>query len=744
MTQMTIQQAFGVAAQHHQAGRMREAEIMLRQILAQQPNHVDALNLLGVMAAQAGRFDIAMDLIRKALALNPNMPVAQSNLGNLLSDTGDQDAAIAAYRKALALDPNYAEAHYNLGNSLRTKGDMDAAIAAFERAIALKPNLAEAYSNLGITTLWEKGQMDAAVAACQKAIALKPNFPAAYSNLGCALKKQGKTDEAIAAYQKAITLNPRYTPAYCNLGTALWEKRLPDQAIAVYRQVLTINPNHAEAHSGLGIALAGIGNLDGAIAEYRHAISLKHTLADAHFGLGNALKDQGKLDEALAEYHQAIAIKPGYAEAHSNLILAMQYHGGSDAPTIADELRRWNRQHAEPLRQFIRPHANDRNPDRRLRIGYISPDFREHPVARFFMPLLENHDRQNFEIFCYSQVELPDAMTQHVQAKAEHWRSLVDVSDEQADELIRRDGIDILVDLALHTAHHRLLLFARKPAPVQVTYAGYPGSTGLTTIDYRLSDPYLDPPRKFDDCYSEQTIRLPHSFWCYHPREDREIPVNALPAGEIREGQAVGHVTFGCLNNFCKINSAVLRLWAKVMQAVPDSHLLLLTNEGGHRRETLQLLEQEGIDAARIEFAPRQEIPHYLRLYHRIDLALDSFPYNGHTTSLDSMWMGVPVVTLVGQTVVGRAGLCQLMNLNLPELIAQTPEQFVQIAVALAQDRARLAELRRTLRQRMEQSPLMNAVNYTRDIEAAYRQMWRKWAAASHGLNAKCQMPNAE
>jgi len=709
-----------LASQHHQAGRLRDAEIICRQILSQQPNQIDAMQLLGVIAAQTGHYDIAADLFRKVIALNPNMPVAHSNLGNVLSDSGDQDAAIAAYRKALEVDPNYPEAHYNLGNALRTKGDMDAAIAAFQRTIALKPNLAEAYSNMGIA-LWEKGQMDQAVAACQKAIALKPNFPAAYSNLGCALKKQGKLDEAIAAYRQAITLNPHYTPAYCNLGTCLWEQKQADQAIAVYRQALGINPNYAEAHSGLGIAMLGTGQLDEAIAAFGQAIAINSNLADAHFGLGNALKDQGKLDESLAEYRQAIAIKPAYAEAHSNLILAMQYHGGSDAKAISQELARWNRQHAEPLRQFICPYTNDRNPDRRLRIGYISPDFRAHPVARFFIPLLEHHDRRNFEIFCYPHVAGPDALTQQMQSMAEHWHSLVDVSDTDADELIRKDGIDILVDLALHTAHNRLLLFARKPAPVQVTYAGYPGSTGLGAIDYRLSDLYLDPPNMFDDGYSEQTIRLPHSFWCYHPMEGRDMPINPLPA------LANGYITFGCLNNFCKINPAVLRLWAKVLQAVPDSRLLLLTSQGSHRRQTLQLLELDGIAPQRIEFAPRQPIPEYLKLHHRIDIGLDTFPYNGHTTSLDSMWMGVPVVTLVGQTVVGRAGLCQLMNLNLPDLIAQAPEQFVQIAVTLAQDHPRLSELRRTLRQRMEQSPLMDAAKYARDVESAYRQMWGNW-----------------
>jgi len=334
------------------------------------------------------------------------------------------------------------------------------------------------------------------------------------------------------------------------------------------------------------------------------------------------------------------------------------------------------------------------------------------------LPLLACHDRDAFEIFCYAQVARSDALTERFRASAHHWRSTIGLTDKQLAAQIREDGIDILVDLALHTARSRLLVFARKPAPVQVTFAGYPGSTGLSTIDYRLSDPYLDPPDIDESVYSEQTIRLPHSFWCYDPI-DGDIPVNSLPA------QAHGFLTFGCLNDFRKINDAVLRLWAGVLRAVPSSRLLLLAPEGSHRQHTLDVLSREDIVHERIEFVSHQPRWKYLELYHRVDLGLDTLPYNGHTTSLDSFWMGVPVVTLVGQTIVGRAGLSQLTNLQLPELIAQTPEQYVKIATSLADDLPRLSELRSTLRARMEQSPLMDAPRFARDIEAAYRTMWQ-------------------
>jgi predicted O-linked N-acetylglucosamine transferase (SPINDLY family) len=315
-----------------------------------------------------------------------------------------------------------------------------------------------------------------------------------------------------------------------------------------------------------------------------------------------------------------------------------------------------------------------------------------------------------------------DGLTEEFRRFADSWHSIVELSDSQAVDLIRQDRIDILVDLALHTAGNRLGVFARKPAPVQATFAGYPGSTGLDTIDYRLTDPHLDPPGLNDQFYSETSHRLPDSFWCYDPLV-AEIAINAPPA------QSHGSVTFGCLNNFCKVNEQVLQLWAQVLKTVSNSRLLLLSPEGSSRERVLARLCGEGIDPQSVEFVSKQSRLEYLRTYSRIDIGLDTFPYNGHTTSLDSFWMGVPVITLVGQTVVGRAGLSQLTNLGLPEFIARTPEQYVQIAARLAGDLEQLAHLRATLRTRMSQSRLMDAKGYAGAVEAAYRDMWRQWCA---------------
>ena len=313
-----------------------------------------------------------------------------------------------------------------------------------------------------------------------------------------------------------------------------------------------------------------------------------------------------------------------------------------------------------------------------------------------------------------------DALTERLRGHADLWRNISGLSDQHAADLVRHDQIDILIDLNVHTADNRLLVFARKPAPVQVSWLGYPGTTGLSTIDYRLTDPYLDPPGLFDAFSAEESLRLPDTFWCYDPLTDQP-PINRASC------PGVWRVTFGCLNNFCKVNDGCLALWARVLQAVPRSRLLLQAPRGPARDKVLARLGQEGIAASRVDFAARQSRPEYLKLYHQIDLGLDPLPYNGHTTSLDAFWMGVPTLTLLGKTAVGRAGWSQLCNLDLKELAAETPEQYVAMAAQLAGDLPRLDDLRRTMRRRMLQSPLMDANRFARNMEWVYRQIWRSW-----------------
>jgi len=387
-------------------------------------------------------------------------------------------------------------------------------------------------------------------------------------------------------------------------------------------------------------------------------------------------------------------------------------------------MARWNQQQVQPLKPFIRPHTNTPEAHRRLRIGYVSDDFRRHTCSYYLEPLLSHHDHAQFEITGYAFVPDPDEVTERFQAYADRWRGIVGLSPQEAADEIRADGIDILVDLGQHTLDQRLLIFAHQPAPVQVSWLGYPGSAGLETIQYRLSDRFLDPPGS-PQRPGEQVIYLPDCFWCYDPLTP-DVPANDLPALQ------AGHVTFCCLSNFQKINDRVLELWARIMQSVSGSRLVLLCPHGPHRQTVVDKL---GVEPDRVEFVWRQSRRPYLRMFHRIDIHLDTFPFNSPTTGLDGMWMGVPLVSLAGQRAVGRGGLSILSNLGLSELVATDAQQYVKIAVELAGDLGRLSELRRTLRQRMLSSPLMDAKRFAANMESAYRQMWRDWCA-SRGTGA--------
>ena len=722
MPPLTIQQAFVLAVQHLQAGRIHEAEPIYRQILAADPHHAGALHHLGVITHQMGRNVQAVDLLRRAIALSPADAAARNNLGNILRIMGCLDEAIETYRDLIRMQPGFSAAHYNLGIALKDNRQTDEAINSYRQAIALQPDYYEAFSALGLALL-EKRQVQDAIDAFRQAIILRPDNAEAYNGLGDALQDDGQLDEALAAFRKAISLRPRFPEAFNNLGNTLKRMGHLEESVAEYHQAIALRPAYPEALNNLGLALHDMGRFEDAVVAFRKAIALNPESPTPRANFGDTLREMGRLDEALAEYRRVMAIDPGNSIVHSNLVYFMGFHPDADARVIADEQRRWNSQHAGPLALSIQPHTNDRDPDRRLRIGYVSPDFREHVIGYNMLPLLANHSPQDFEVFCYSAVTRTDAITERFKAHAGCWREIEGVTDEALAAQIRADGIDILVDLTLHLGGNRLLAFARKPAPVQVTFAGYPGGTGLTAIDYRLSDPHLDPPGMDESIYSEKTVRLPRSFWCYDPLDCRDIPVNSLPA------MVNGFVTFGCLNNFCKINDSVLRHWVEVLRSVADSRLLILAPEDIQRRYVLDYLKKENIGLERMEFVATRPRRKYLECYHRIDIGLDTLPYNGHTTSLDSLWMGVPVVTLVGQTVVGRAGVSQLMNLGLSELIAQSPEEYGRIAAGLASDRPGLARLRSTLRGRMEASPLMDARGFARDIEVAYRQMWRQYCA---------------
>ena len=466
------------------------------------------------------------------------------------------------------------------------------------------------------------------------------------------------------------------------------------------------------------------------------AAALAPDASSPHVDLAIARLESGNVGGALASYRRAVAAEPGNWHTQSSLCYVSMFDPAVDAGGILAEARAWSRAHAEPLRKHREPLTNSKDPERRLRVGYVSPTFRNHVMALSTFPLIEQHDRQNFEVFCYSSVEQPDAITRQFREAADVWRDVLELDDTALADRIREDRIDVLVDLNMHMADTRLRAFARRPAPVQIAHGAYPGTTGVDAMDYRITDPYLDPPETVEspawgERYAERPLVLPKTFWCYGQART-DLPVSPLPA------LATGSVRFGCLNGAWKINDSTLELWARVLRAVTGSKLVLLApgaratlRESALRsRRTLEVLASHGVESERVEFVPRAARPKYLEYYSRLDLGLDSLPYNGHMTSLDSFWMGVPVVTLLGRTVVGRAGLSLAANLELGQLVADNPDDFVSIAVGLARDLPRLANLRGELRSRMQGSPMLDTVRFTRDVEAAYRTAFRRWCSA--------------
>jgi len=558
-----------------------------------------------------------------------------------------------------------------------------------------------------------------ALEVLQATVARWPQHVDAWFNLGRARFAALRLQEAEQAYRRALQLAPRHLAALNNLGNVLHALGRNQEALETFQEALGIHPGFLEACNNGCAAARALGRMDLAVQLLRTALATHPRAAICHGNLGTLLKDIGRMEEAVASFRAALALDPSDPVTHSNLAYAVTFLPGYDNAAILRENRAWDLAHALPRLPAPAPDPVP-DPERRLRVGYVSPDFKDHCQALFTLPLFAHHDHGRFEIFCYAKVARPDALTARIAAHADTWRDTVAMNDLEVADLVRSDRIDILVDLTMHMADGRPRTFTRKPAPVQVAWLAYPGTTGLSAMDYRLTDPYLDPPGTHDDWYSEASIRLPHTFWCYDPLTAGPPP-GPLPALER------GYVTFGALNNFCKVNEAVLELWARVLGAVPDSRLVLLAQPGEHRDRVLDRLEAAGVRPGRVEFSPFRPRADYLALHQGLDLGLDTFPYNGHTTSLDAFWMGMPVVTLLGETVVGRAGWSQLCNLDLRELAAESEEDFLRIAVELARDLPRLARLRASLRSRMEASPLMDAPRFARGIEAAYRHMWRRW-----------------
>lgn len=563
-------------------------------------------------------------------------------------------------------------------------GRLAEAERGYRRILETEPEHADSLHLLGVIAL-QTGHLESALALVGRAAALRPDAAACRNNLGQILDRLGRRDEALRCYAAAIELDPGF----------------------------------AEAHNNLGLALHRQDRLAEADACYRRAIELDASYAEPHTNRGNLRKDVGEIDAAIACYRRAVELRPELSALHSNLLLALHYHAGLSPADLEREHRAWAERHVAPLEPARRPHDNDPDPDRRLRVGYVSPDFREHPVARFMLPLLREHDRTQVEVFAYSDVASPDEATALLRGHVDGWRDVSTLKDGQLADLVRSDAIDVLVDLAAHSGGNRLLVFARKPAPVQITYLAYCSTTGVDAIDYRLTDRFLDPPAE-PGHYTETSLYLPDCYWCYSAPP---LPEAELPAAE----RLPGPPTFGCLNNFAKVTDFTLALWGHLLARMPEARLLVYARAEAHRERVRRALRAAGVDDSRASFVARQPLRGYLETYRLIDVALDPFPYGGGTTSCDALWMGVPVVTLAGRTAVSRAGTTLLENLGLGRFVARSPEQYVETAAGLLRDPAGLAALKRELRGRIESSPLMDAPRFARGVEAAFRSAWRAW-----------------
>ena len=701
MTKAAIQQAVQTAAQLAGTGRGKEAESIYRQVLAAHPQEPAALHGYGLLLNTAGHAAAAAGLIRQAVQLQPNDANFRVTLGAVAAATGNLPEAEAAFRRAIELRPNHPVANENLAALLSHLGRAAEAVPVAQRAVALAPGSYAAWcalsqSLLGLNRLDEA--LTAAGQAVNAAAAAKPPVPAyrAHELAAHVLMGTGRSDEAIEAYRRAVSPEPGFAVAYSNLGNALQQRARTEEAMAALQMAVRLDPD----------------------------------LPDARNNYGNALKDLARLDEACDEYRIAVRQRPGTALFGSNLVYAMWFRQACDPAGVLAESRAWAAYHAEPLTAAAPPHTNDRNPDRRLRVGLVSPDFRFHPVGRLIQPVIAHHDRSQVEIILFSGVVRPDELSQQMYAAADGVVDCRGATDEALAAAVRRANIDVLFDLQVHMSGTRLRAFAMRPAPVQITYLGYCSTTGMTGMDYVLTDRTLDPYDGPDPAggavspvHSERLLHLDGCYWCY--TEPPGLPeANPLPA------LANGAVTFGSLNSFTKLNDGVLDLWSELLGGVPNSRLFLVVPGGPHRQaEVAAMFVHRGVPADRIRMTDIVAARDYFLLYQQVDVALDPFPYAGGTTTMDALYMGVPVVTLEGRWALARAGMTLLRAAGYPQWITATPAEYVRLATTLAADLPALAEHRRTLRDRLRASPLMDGPRFAADVERAVRRAWRHWCA---------------
>ncbi len=707
----------------HKSGNIRDAELHYREVLNVEPRHPDANHNLGVLAIASGNLDAALHFFRSALEANPNE-------GQFWVD----------YIYALVEAKRLAEAVNTLieGRRIGLKGEavvsLQEKLAAFfvdsqsMKIQSLERNDAEGHNNLGII-LSDLGRLCEAESCYRQAIIQNPGYADAHSNLGVTLGCLGRLSEAETSYREAIRLEPGYAEAHSNLGLVLNDLGRPGEAEAICREAIRLNPSLAEAYNNLGISLRNLGRPIEAEFNYRKAIRLRPNYAEAYNNLGNALGDLGRLREAESCYREAIRSNPDYIDAHSNLLFAANYDPDIDAPALKSIYANWGSSRRFPAKS----HPNARDLDRRLRIGFVSPDFRTHSVGPFLWPLISEFPRSDFELFGYASMRGGgDAWTGRYREKFDQWRLVGMLDDDALAATICTDCIDVLVDLAGHTLGNRLGVFARKPAPVQATWLGYGGTTGLQAIDWYVGDPRLVPPGG-ESAFVERVWRLPETAFAY--RAPEQMPEPSSPPG-----LTTGYPTFGCFSRSIRINARTLRVWGEILARVPNARLLLnasVFQEPEARALVAARFAECGGDTRRLDLVYTSPQSVTWAAYSRIDVALDPFPHNAGATTFEALWMGVPVVSKRDRIPLGRFGDSILSACGMADWVTDNEEAYVARAVTAVADLGRLSAVRSGLRARMRKSPLCDEVAFARQFAAALRGMWRDYCVNRTDVGSK-------
>ena len=703
-------------------GRNSDALTPMQKASELSPADAEIHNNLGSILLNLNRLHEAEACYKRAIQINPNYVSTFCNLGVTQHKMGCLAEAETSYRKALRINPKYAIALINLGAVLQESGKLEHAMQCHIKALELQPNHPDARYNLSIT-LNDLGRFDEAEIECRRALLENQNFAAAHNHLGSILTNQGRLEEAEHAYRQAISIQPDFADAYSNLGKILLDLNLFEAAIESCRSAIRLDPNRAEAYNNLGSALKALGNIDEAEINYAKALQINPDLTEGLINRGSTLLNLGDLNEAEACFRRALKTQPDFFAARSNLLFCLSQNATVDAQALFAE----HCQFGLALEsRFINDHPKHQNscePNRCLKIGFVSGDFRGHALASFIEPLLAHLSvSKQLSLHAYSNHRSDDATTKRLKNYFSAWDSIASMPDAELAEKILADQIDILIDLSGHTAKNRLVTFARKPAPIQASWMGYPGTTGMRTMDYYFSDRHILPAGAFENLFTEKIVRLPANA-PFLPSTSAP-QVNTLPA------IGNGYFTFGSFNRLFKLSREVIALWAQLLRALPDARMVLAgMPEEGKTERLIEWFAQEGIAPERLELYPRSNMDIYMQLHHKVDMCLDTFPYNGGTTTLHALWMGIPTLTLSGMSVASRTGAGILGQFELDSFIADEAADFVQKGLFWAANTEKLSSIRSDLRARFAQSATGHPELIAAGFETAMRIMWQRWCA---------------